>query len=107
MTYADVDGVFCELACGNFAIGWDTMQPNCEGNEGKIGRTIEGEGVVYLSRTVDIGGQGAGTCGVQPRNKVGPRRGGLIGGMVDRMGPTDHSENGSRNGKTELTLNVA
>jgi len=28
VTDADADGALRKLACGRFAIGWDTMQPN-------------------------------------------------------------------------------
>ena len=56
-----------ELKGGNSVIGWNTMQ---EGNERKFERTAVGEGMEYLSRTVDTVGGG---------NKVGPMSRGLIG----------------------------
>src|SRR3569833_1430416 len=48
--------------------------------------------MVKKTKTKNNKKQGAGTCGVQPRNKVRPRRRQLIG---------------SRDGKTRLTLHFA
>ena len=65
-----------------------------EGNERKMERTIEGEGVVYLSRTGDILGRAAGNLDgvLQSMNKPGWSR---WVGCTDQV---SEQQNGSRDG---------
>ena len=64
-----------------------------EGKEWKIDRTFGGEGMEYLSRTVDIVDRGAGTRTPCPRNKVGPQgQGSDWTGWVGRAGQASESK---------------
>jgi hypothetical protein len=83
-----------ELVCGNSVIGRNTMQPNRKEMKKKRKRTIEGEGVVYLSRTIDIIGRAAN----RPREQESDWT-----GRVGRTGQTDHSENGIHDSDTRIT----